>query len=222
MKRLSFLSILILLNCLCSAQTLEKIESQYYADNWVESIRKAQTLNIRWKISSFEEGLSQSMVSLRIKRPDLYKVMVYSTDEVTTFTSYDGIMQYTYLYGPEDPFLSDVITDDNLTPDEVKAGFDDALNQTEIIGYFFALTDSLFKAKSFVLDDEPTQINNVRAWRLTASFKEDGRTVYVQAYFDEKSNHLAGLSIASGNDDYTLNRIEINTEIDDSVFRIEL
>lgn len=212
----------ILLNSICSAQTLDKIERQYYADNWVESINKAQTINIRWKISSFEEGLSQSMVSLRIKRPDLYKVMLYSTDDVTTFSSYDGIMQYTYLYGPKDPFLSDVITYANLTPDEVKAGFDDAMNQLETIGCFFTLTDSLFKTKSFVLDDEPSQINDLYAYRLTASFKEDGRTVYVQAYFDEKSNHLAGLRIASGNDDYTLDKIEINTEIGDSAFRIEL
>ncbi len=219
MKTTTILLAAILLSSVCSAQTIGEIGDKYNADNWLKRLNKAQTVFA--KMSYFSEDDSYFM-TLRTKTPDKFKIMIYA-DSSVTFNSYDGKMKYSFIHGVTDGYWDnqdDVIASNE--PPESDAGV-----FLEQIGTMLSYVEELFKTGGFTIEnqDELKWNDGTPVLTLRGLLEEDGEQAHVSVYVDKNSYRLKGLSITVTGDGgvmLTLDKLDIDINLDDSVFKIEL
>lgn len=233
MKKSIILVAALLVASVCSAQTLDEIVNKYYAANGTENLEKATTLTLEGRVSQM--GTEMPM-SLMVKKPDKVKMVItYSGMEIITV--FDGEKGYMVnpLAGMTEPMeipaeqLAGIqeynVFRDNLL-EAFKAGRLKLEGEEAVDGkpaYKLIITDEAGKTSSVFVDKE-----SFLTVKTVASVEQMGQMMEVESYIKEYmevggakfgkvvTQMVNGMELGG----MTVDKIELNKELDDSVFKV--
>jgi hypothetical protein len=234
MKKSIILLITLLVASVCNAQTLDEIVKKYYAANGIDKLEKATTISMEGK--AMQMGTEMPM-SILVKRPDKVKVVIsYSGMEIITM--YDGVKGYMInpLAGMEDPVEIPAEQLGNVQEynmfrssflDAFKAGRVKLEGEEEIDGkpaYKVSITDEAGTVTYAYIDKD--SFLTVKTSRKVNQMGQDMEVEsYVKEYADVDgvrfgkviTQFVNGMELGG----MVFDKIELNKEIEDSVFTIE-
>jgi outer membrane lipoprotein-sorting protein len=234
MKKSIFLLAAILMASVCSAQTLDEIANKYYAANGLENLEKAQTLIIQGKTSQMGMELP---LTIMVKRPAKVKVL-QEYNGMKIIIAFDGEKGYMVnpLTGATDPVEIPAeqlgsVQEYNMFNDSFMKAFKEGKvtlkGEEEVEGkpaYKLAVTVADGSVTTIFIDKE-----TFLTLKSTQTVSQMGQEMEVESYVREHkevngvrfgsviSQFVNGMELGG----MTLEKIEIDTEIDDSVFIIQ-
>jgi len=234
MKKSLLLLSALLVASVCNAQTLDEIVKNYYAANGTESLEKATTTFLEGKV--IQMG-TEMPISITVKRPDKVKVVInYNGLEIITL--FDGEKGYMVnpLAGAVEPIeipaeqLSSVqeynmFRDSFL--DAFKAGRVNLEGEEDVDGkpaYKVTITDEAGNSTVSFIDKE-----SFLTVKTTQKVSQMGQEMEVESYIKEYID-IDGVKFGKAITQFvngmelggmTFDKIELNKEIEDSVFKIE-
>lgn len=234
MKKSLLLLSALLVASVCNAQTLDEIVKNYYAANGTEKLEKATTICLEGKV--IQMG-TEMPISITVKRPDKVKVVInYNGLEIITL--FDGEKGYMVnpLAGAVEPIeipaeqLSSVqeynmFRDSFL--DAFKAGRVNLEGEEAVDGkpaFKVTITDEAGNSTVSFIDKE-----SFLTVKTTQKVSQMGQEMEVESYIKEYidvdgvkfgkviTQFVNGMELGG----MTFDKIELNKEIEDSVFKIE-
>ena len=226
-----FLSLLVA--SVCSAQSLDEIVNKYYAANGTEILEKATTLHMEGNVSQM--GMEMPM-TITIKKPDKVRVVISfnGMDIVTTFDGEKGFM-VNPLAGMAEPVeipaeqLSGV-QDYNMFRDKMleafKAGRLKLEGEEDVAGkpaFKVSITDEDGTTTTAFIDKD-----SYLTVKTVSKVEQMGQEMQVESYIKEWMD-VDGAKFAkvitqmvNGQEmgGMTFDKVELNKEIDDSVFKV--
>jgi len=234
MKKSLILLAALLVASVCNAQTLDEIVKKYYAANGTENLEKATTISMEGKV--IQMG-TEMPISIIVKRPDKVKVVItYNGLEIITL--FDGEKGYMInpLAGATEPIeipaeqLSGV-QEYNLFRDSFldafKAGRVNLEGEEAVDGkpaFKVTITDEAGNSTVAFIDKD-----SFLTVKTTQKVNQMGQEMEVESYVKEYvevngvkfgkviTQFVNGMELGG----MTFDKIELNKEIDDSVFMIE-
>jgi outer membrane lipoprotein-sorting protein len=234
MKKSIILISALLVASVCSAQTLDEIVNKYYAANGIEVLEKAKTFRMEATMSQM--GMELPMI-ITAKKPDkLRSVITFNGMEV--ITTFDGEKGYTVnpLAGiteptelPADQLNS--IQDNNPFRDNLMDSFkggrlklegEEAVNGKP--AYKLIITDEAGKTSTVFVDKA-----SFLTVKMVAMVEQMGQEMEVESYIKEwmdvngakfgkvVSQMVNGAEAGA----MTINKIELDIEVNDSVFTLK-
>jgi outer membrane lipoprotein-sorting protein len=234
MKKSLILLAALLVASVCNAQTLDEIVKKYYAANGTENLEKATTISMEGKV--IQMG-TEMPISIIVKRPDKVKVVInYNGLEIITL--FDGEKGYMVnpLAGATEPIeipaeqLSSVqeynLFNDSFL-DAFKAGRVTLEGEEAVDGkpaFKVTITDEAGNITVSFIDKD-----SFLTVKTTQKVNQMGQEMEVESYVKEYvevdgvkfgkviTQFVNGMELGG----MTFDKIELNKEIDDSVFTIE-
>ncbi|MCA1742157.1 MAG: outer membrane lipoprotein-sorting protein [Bacteroidales bacterium] len=233
MKKSMFLLVSLLVASVCSAQTLDEIVNKYYAANGSENLEKATTLIMEGRVSQM--GTEMPM-SIMVKKPGMVKMIItYSGMEI--ITAYDGEKGFMVnpLAGMTEPIEIPAeqlggIQEYNMFRDNLleafKAGRLKLEGEEAVEGkpaFKLTITDEAGTVTTAYVDKE-----SFLTVKTVTSVEQMGQVMEVESYIKEYmevggvkfgkvvTQMVDGMELGG----MTIDKIELDTPIDDSVFRL--
>lgn len=234
MKKSLILLAALLLASAGSAQTLNEIVNKYYEANGSENLEKAMTLTMEGKMAQMG---TEMPISLMVKRPDKVKVVVnYNGLEIITL--FDGEKGYMInpLMGATEPVeipqeQLGSVQEYNMFRDSFLDAFKEGrvnLDGEESVegkpAFKLTITDKEGNSTGAFIDKE-----SYLTVKTTQTVNQMGQEMVVESYVRE---HIVVNGITFGKvitqfvngmelGGMTFDKIEVNRELDDSIFRID-
>lgn len=233
MKKSIFLMVSLLVASVCSAQTLDEIVNKYYAANGSENLEKATTLVMEGRVSQM--GTEMPM-SIMVKKPGMVKMIItYSGMEI--ITAYDGEKGFMVnpLAGMTEPMEIPAeqlggIQEYNMFRDNLLEAFKDGRlkleGEEDVDGkpaFKLTITDEDGTSSAVFVDKE-----SFLTVKTVTSVEQMGQVMEVESYIKEYmevggvkfgkvvTQMVDGMELGG----MTIDKIELDTPIDDSVFRL--
>lgn len=233
MKKSIILLASLLVASVCSAQSLDEIVNKYYAANGTEVLEKATTL--RMEVIMSQMGMDLPMTITAKKPNKLRSVITFNgMDIITTFDGEKGYM-VNPLAGMAEPTeipaeqLSSIQENnpfrDNLL-EAFKAGRLKLEGEEAVEGkpaYKLTITDEAGKLSTLFVDKE-----SFLTVKMVATVEQMGQLMevesYVKEYIDVNGAKFGKVvtQMVNGSElgSMTINKVEIDVEVDDSVFKL--
>jgi outer membrane lipoprotein-sorting protein len=234
MKNLLILLATFLVASVCSAQSLDEIANKYYAASGIENLEKAQTITIQGKINQMGIELP---VTIMVKKPNKVKV-VQEYNGVEIIVLFDGEKGYMVnpLAGSTDPIEIPADQAGNIQEynafhdsfmEAFKAGKVTLDGEEDVDGkpaYKLTVTSDAGTTTAMFIDKE-----SFLTVKTAQTVSQMGQEMLVESYIKEYKE-VNGVKFGSviaqfvnGSElgGMTFDKIEIDTPINDSVFKIE-
>lgn len=234
MKKSIILLVSLLVASVCSAQTLDEIVNKYYAANGSENLEKATTLSMEGRVSQMG---TEMPISIMVKKPGMVKMIItYSGMEI--ITAYDGEKGFMVnpLAGMTEPMEIPAeqlggIQEYNMFRDQLLEAFKDGrlkLEGEEAVegkpAFKLTITDEAGKVSTVFVDKE-----SFLTVKTVASVEQMGQVMEVESYIKEYmevggikfgkvvTQMVNGMELGG----MTIDKIELDKELDDSIFKIK-
>ncbi len=223
----------LLVASVCSAQSLDEIVNKYYAANGTEILEKATTLHMEGNVSQM--GMEMPM-TITIKKPDKVRVVISfnGMDIVTTFDGEKGFM-VNPLAGMTEPVeipaeqLSGV-QEYNMFRDKMLEAFkagrlklegEEAVNGKP--AFKVSITDEDGTTTTAFIDKD-----SYLTVKTVSKVEQMGQEMEVESYIKEWMDVDGAkfgkviTQVVNGQEmgGMTIDKVELNKEIDDSVFKV--
>jgi len=233
MKNLMTLLAAITMASVCSAQSLDEIANKYYAASGIENLEKAQTITVKGTVSQMGMEIP---ITILTKKPSMVKVMqeFNGMEIIMTFDGEKGFM-VNPLTGSTDPVeipaeqLSG-IQEYNMLRDSFMAAFKDGrvkLEGEEAVegkpAYKFTVTDesgstttNFIDKESFLMVKSARTVSQMGQEMLVESYVREYKKINGVNFGTKVAQFVNGSELGG----MTIETIEFDTPIDDSVFKL--
>jgi hypothetical protein len=234
MKKSIILLITLLVVSVCNAQTLDEIVKKYSTANGIDKLEKASTICMEGKAMQMGTELPMSII---VKRPDKVKVVI-AYNGIEIITMYDGVKGYMInpLTGMDEPVEIPAeqlgsVQEYNMFRssflDAFQAGRVKLEGEEEVDGkpaYKVAITDEAGTVTYAYIDKD-----SFLTVKTTRKVNQMGQDMEVESYVKEYTDvdgvmfgkvitqFVNGMELGG----MVFDKIELNKEIEDSVFTIE-
>jgi outer membrane lipoprotein-sorting protein len=234
MKKSIVLLVSLLVASVCSAQTLDEIVNKYYAANGTEVLEKATTLRMEGTMSQM--GMELPM-TVTVKKPDKVRIVV-SFSGMDIIQTFDGMKGYMVnpLSGATEPVEIPAeqlasVQESNMFRDNLLESFkagrlklegEEAVNGKP--AYKIIITDAAGKSTTAFVDKE-----SFLTVKMVATVEQMGQLMEVESYIKEYMDVNGAkfgkvvVQMVNGSElsSMTINKIELDVEVDDSVFTLQ-
>lgn len=233
MKKIVLFIVAIVAVTLCGAQSLDEIANHYYEANGVENLEKAQTIVMEGIVSQMGMEIP---ISIKVKKENKLRV-VQEFSGMEIIVVYDGEKAFTVnpMTGSTDPVE---VPADQLTALEEYNLFNEQFikafraGKAALLGEEAINNEPAFKISIPAADGSPSTIwiskESYRILKSTQSVNQMGQELEVETYINEYKE-VDGIWFAAVTTQYingmdfggtTLNKIEVNNDISDTIFTI--